>query len=76
MITEDSRSVMGTLSAKRGDTVRLLRNARVLHILQPRPKTENEYQYVGECYSYGCMHGQLLEDPNGPEESFQRINIV
>jgi hypothetical protein len=74
MITEDGRLVMGTLSAKPGDEVWLLRNARVLHIL--RPKTENEYQYVGECYSYGCMHGQLLEDPNSPEESFQRISTV
>lgn len=70
MITEDGRLVMGTLSAKRGDMVRLLRNARVLHILRPRPKTGNEYHYVGECYSYGSMHSQLLEDPNGPRNHF------
>lgn len=76
MVTADGRLVIGALSARPGDEVWVLRNARVLHILRPQTDSRNEYRYIGECYIHGCMHGELVEEPNGPEGLFQKISIV
>jgi hypothetical protein len=54
---------------ERGDIIVILRGGPVPYIL--RPKRSGAYTLIDECYIYGMMHGEKLQDMDSNEQVFR-----
>jgi hypothetical protein len=52
-----------------GDIIVILRGGPVPYVLRPKPS--GLYRFVEECYIYGMMHGEKLQDMEGKEGMFR-----
>jgi hypothetical protein len=50
---------LAPLTAGEGDTVCLFLGGKVLYVI--RPLADGYFQYIGECFVYGLMHGEAIQ---------------
>ncbi|CAI6094252.1 unnamed protein product [Clonostachys chloroleuca] len=72
-VTEDGMSGLCPWMAKEGDFIALLDGGKVPYLLRqvtgPNAGKEEVFQFVGECYVEGIMHGEYFEDRRDLDDS-------
>ncbi|KAF2237040.1 hypothetical protein EV356DRAFT_512308 [Viridothelium virens] len=70
--TEDGFMGIVPDASKTGDTVCVLWGGQTLYVV--RAAADSRYQFLGECYMHGLMHGEALEVK--PESTAQIIHLI
>ena len=66
-LTEDNRMGMGPLEMNERDIIAVLLGHPVPVVLR---KVEDHYLFVGECFVYGIMDGEIIRDGGAEERQF------
>jgi len=60
-ITENKRVALVPREVEINDIIVVLDGSPVPHVLRPLDSSNASYQFVGEVYVHGCMHGEAMK---------------
>jgi hypothetical protein len=69
--TQGGRIGLGPISTQPGDQICIFYKGFTPFIIHPKPELGSKYQFIGDSYTYGLMHGEALQsETRCPDETF------
>ncbi|KAF2429737.1 hypothetical protein EJ08DRAFT_698008 [Tothia fuscella] len=72
--TEEGHLGLGPLSLDAGDEIFLLEGGRTPYVLRKRYDGSGKWEFLGDCYIHGVMHGEMMTEEF--KRRFETVRII